>query len=121
MLKEAVIILKNMGYQTDLVDSNIGLIMETKQVQEKGAAAIVMTILSIGLASVDNDTTFMATFVARPSLRDQNSFFTRLTLQRIVFNSSNEATSVELIEDNDIYKIFYERLEASLFTEPDRI
>jgi len=56
-----------------------------------------------------------------PSRKNSDTFITRITFQHIIFNSDGEATSIELLRDKQIYKMFYERLEASMFIEPDKI
>ena len=117
LLKDSAVILENMGYKTDLVNTDIGLITATKLESEGGLASTVMSILSAGLAATNKDQVVRATFTVLPSKGRNNAFITRLKLQRIVFNSDGEATSAEPIMDEKIYKIFYERLEASLFIE----
>lgn len=121
LLKDGAVILENMGYTTDLMNPDIGLLTATKHEERKGTAAMVMTVLSAGLASTDKEQAYKATFTTMPSHDKQGAYITRLTLQRIVFNSDDEATSVELIKDAELYKLFYERLEASTFIEPDRL
>lgn len=121
LLKDGAVILGNMGYKTDLQNSDVGLLTATKQESRGGTAAMIMTILSAGLASTDKEQIFKATFTTMPSNGKNDAFITRLTLQRIVFNSDGEATSVEQLKDKDVYKMFYERLEASMFVEPDNI
>jgi hypothetical protein len=121
LLKDCSIILKNMGYSMDLMNPDIGLLTATKYEERRGAAAMFMTVLSAGLASTDKEQAYKATFTTMPAQDRRGAYLTRLTLQRIVFNSDDEATSVELIKDPDLYKLFYERLEASTFVEPDRL
>ena len=121
LMKDCAIILENMGYQTDLVDVDIGLITATKHESKGGFSSTMLSILSAGMASTDSDQVIKATFTAVPSNENGNAFVTRLTLQRLVFGSNGEATSVEQVADKDVYKIFYERLEASTFIEPDKI
>ena len=119
LLNDGALILQNMGYETDLINTDIGLITATKHEDGSGAAAIIMTILSAGLASTDKQQ--KATFTTTPLYGQSNGFVTRLTLQSIIFNSDGEAASVEPVKDKDFYKLFYERLEASMFIEPDKI
>jgi hypothetical protein len=121
LLKDAAVILENLGYKTDLVNTDIGLLTAAKREDDGGVASTVMSILSAGLASTNKDQVVRATFTAMPSKGRNDAFITRLKLQRIIFNSDGEATSVEPIKDEKTYKIFYERLEASLFVEADFI
>ena len=119
LLKDGAVILENMGYKSDLVNIDIGLITASKKASTGGFGSTVMSILSAGLASTDNEQVYRATFTTMPSSDREDAFITRLTLQRIVFNSDGEATSVEPVKDEDTFKIFYQRLEASTFIEPD--
>jgi hypothetical protein len=119
LLKDSAVILENMGYKTVLMNSELGLITATKQENNAGITTLIMSILSVGLASTDKEQVFRATFTTRPATGKSNAFITRLTLQRMVMNADGEASSVELLKDEDLYKMFYQRLEASTFIEPD--
>ena len=121
LIKDVAVILENMGYKTDLVNPDIGIVTATKHEQNGGFASMMMSVLSIGLTSSDKDTVTRATFTTMPARGRQGAFITRLTLQQMVLDSNGKASDVTTITDNDTYKIFYERLEASTFIEPDRI
>ena len=121
LLKDSTTILESMGYKTDIVNSDIGLITATKHEDKGGFSSTVISILSAGLASTDKDLVIKATFTAMPSKGSKDAFITRLTLQKMVLNSDGEASSVEQFLNLDVYKLFYERLEASTFAEMDRI
>ena len=121
LIKDSAVILENMGYKTDLVNPDIGIVTATKHEQNGGFASMMMSVLSIGLTSSDKDTVTRATFTTMPARGRQGAFITRLTLQQMVLDSNGKASDVTTITDNDTYKIFYERLEASTFIEPDRI
>ena len=119
LLKDATTILENMGYTSDVVNADIGLITATKGGSKGGFSSSIISVLSAGLASPDNEQVYKATFTTRPSTDRKNAIVTRLTLQRMVLNTKGEATEVELIKDKDTYNLFYQRLEASTFIEPD--
>jgi hypothetical protein len=121
LIKDVAVILENMGYKTDLVNPDIGLITATKHEGNGGFVSMIMSVLSAGLASSDKDTVSRATFTTMPAKGRGGATNTRLTLQQMVLDSDGEATSITTITDKDTYKIFYERLEASSFIEPDRI
>ena len=121
LIKDSAVILENMGYKTDLLNPDIGLVTATKHESDSGFVSTMVSVLSIGLASSDKDTITRATFTAMPAKGRQDAFITRLTLQQMVLDSNGEVSKVTTITDKDTYKIFYERLEASTFIEPDRI
>ena len=121
LLTDSASILNNMGYTTDLLNADVGLLTATQHKSEGGLGSTVVSILSAGLASKDKEQVFKDTFTAMPSHGRNDAFITRLTLQRLVFNSDGKATSVELITDKATFKLFYERLEAATFIEPDQI
>jgi len=121
LIKDSAVILENMGYKTDLLNPDIGLVTATKHESDSGFVSTMVSVLSIGLASSDKDTVTRATFTAMPAKGRQDAFITRLTLQQMVLDSNGEVSKVTTITDKDTYKIFYERLEASTFIEPDRI
>jgi hypothetical protein len=120
LLKEGATILENMGYQTDLMNTDVGLLTATKHKSKSGAGTMIMSILSAGLASTGEEQT-KAILTAMPPSDGSKDLIARLTLQHIVFESNGEAASVELIKDKDIYQLFYERLGAAMFIEPDKI
>ena len=121
LLKESTTILESMGYKTDIVNLDIGLITSTKHEDKGGFSSTVISILTAGLASTDKDQAIKATFTAMPSHGRKDALITRLTLQRMVFNSDGETSSVEQYLNLDVYKLFYDRLEASTFAEMDQI
>jgi hypothetical protein len=121
LIKDGAIILENMGYKTDLVNTDIGLVTATKHENDSGFVSTMVSVLSIGMASSDKDKVTRATFTTMPAKGRQDAFITRLTLQQMVLDSNGEVSNVTTITDKDTYKIFYERLEASTFIEPDRI
>jgi len=119
LLKDGAVILENMGYTIDLMQPDIGLVTATRHEEQSGTASMIMTILSAGLASSNDELVYKATFTSRPSPDNRSAYITRLTLQHMVMNSDGEATSIETIKDKDLFKLFYERLEASTFVESD--
>ena len=121
LLKESTTILESMGYKTDIENPDIGLITATKHEDKGGFSSTAISILTAGLASTDKDQAIKATFTAMPSHGRKDALITRLTLQRMVLNSDGEASSVEQYLNQDVYKLFYERLEASTFAEMDQI
>jgi hypothetical protein len=121
LIKDGAIILENMGYKTDLVNTDIGLVTATKHENDSGFVSTMVSVLSIGMASSDKDKVTRATFTTMPAKGRQDAFITRLTLQQMVLDSNGEVSNVTTITDKDTYKIFYERLEASTVIEPDRI
>ena len=121
LLKDGAAILENMGYNSDLMNMDLGLITATKETEASGFTSTMMSILSIGMASPDNNQVYKAIFTTRPFTERQDAFVARLTLQRIDLNSHGEADHVETIRDQDVYKLFFQRLEASTFIEPDHL
>jgi hypothetical protein len=120
LLTSCIEILENMGYKTEIVDTELGLVTATKNENHSGAKALLVSILSAGLASADEDQIIKATFITSPS-RTSDAYISRLTFHRMVFNSRGEVTGVELLRDKKMYSMFYERLSASVFIEPDNI
>lgn len=121
LLNDGADILRNMGYTTDLVNMDAGLVTASKSKSRKGALATLMSVLSAGLASSNKEQIDRATFTALPDKARGDAYVTRLTLQRMVIDSDGEASRVELVKDKDLFKFFFERLEASTFIEPDRL
>ena len=85
LIKDGAVILENMGYKTDLVNPDIGLVTATKHEDNGGFASMMMSVLSAGLASSGKDTLSRATFTTMPARGRAGAFITRLTLQQMVF------------------------------------
>ena len=121
LLKDGAVILENMGYKTEMVDPGLGLVTATKREENGGFVSTVMSVLSAGLASSGNQTLSQAAFTTLPAKDGKGAFITRLTLHKITLDSDGNPADAKMITDKDVYKIFYERLEASTFIEPDRL
>ena len=119
LLKDCAAILQNMGYKMDLHNADLGLLSATKESSSGGFASTMLSIFSAGLASPDKDQVYKATFTVTPTNDRGDAFLTRLTLQRMIVNSHGKTTEVELIKEKDFYNLFYQRLEAATFIEPD--
>ena len=64
--------------------------------------------------------------VTRPALASDgkprpDSEVIRITIQRIIWNESNQVTRIESIEDPKIYQDFFDRLSKSVFLEAQQI
>jgi hypothetical protein len=115
-------ILKDMGYTPEIVATDFGLVTAARIEVRNGLTSALMSLFGGGASpGIDKDLTLVATLTATASSNKDNVSIVRITFQHVVFDSDGEASSSELIRDGKIYKMFYERLEAAVFIEADKI
>ena len=113
-------ILKNMGFVPEKLDVNLGLIIASRN---EGGGRILAKVIAapfIGMTPTDKEVV-KATLVTTPSRRSKGAHIMRVTFHRITFNSDGEVNDVELLNDQKLYNIFFERLEMSLFIEANSL
>ncbi len=76
-------------------------------------------MLGGGYTPTDKEQLIRASLITRTS--DSGAILLRVTFQRIVWNTQNEITKIEAINDPLIYKEFFEKLSKSAFLEAQEI
>jgi len=65
--------------------------------------------------------TILLTLVVLPTLTEDGSFVTRVTLQRIIWDKQGRAKLRETIDDAEGYQQFFSKLSKSIFLEANSI
>ena len=122
ILSASVAILQDLGVKITEVEADLGLIVGEKMrdATEAGqvAGAILLAMLGAS-APVDQRQKIKFSLVTTP-LPDgagRGRWRVRLTIQRIVWNTHNQVSRIEPLNDAEIFAGFFDRLDKSLFLE----
>ncbi len=122
-------VLQDLGYTLENSETKLGVITASKQRDATNggeiAAAVFIALLGGGVMPVSQDQTIRVSLVVRPVQATQDSapvdsFFARITFQRIVRRTDN-STYAETLVDSDLYEGFFDSLSKSIFLEAQKI
>lgn len=122
ILSASVAILQDLGVKITEVESDLGLVtgekMRDATEPEQVIGAIFLAMLG-GSAAIDNRQKIKFSLVTTPlqSTGSGDRWRVRLTVQRIVWNTDNQVSRVEALNDAEIFSGFFEKLDKSLFLE----
>ena len=119
-------VLQDLGFNLDESETRLGLIVASKQrsAVEAGQVAGAMLLALLGVAPVwDRSQRIRVCLVTRPASEDPEarSHFVRVTFQRIVWDTNNNVSRIEAIEEPEIYQQFFDKLAESVFLEAQKI
>ncbi|HPB39139.1 MAG TPA: hypothetical protein PK125_13400 [Syntrophorhabdus sp.] len=112
-------LLQDLGFGIDESETELGVLVGSKTRSAENAGqivgAVILAILIGAYMPTDRDQVMRACIVTKPS--EENHCSVRVTFQRIVFNSRNEVSCREFINDPEIYRDFFEKLSKAIFLE----
>ena len=118
-------VLQDLGFNLDEAEAPLGLIVASKNRSAlEPASATVKRLLDIFLdieMEIDDEQRIRASLVSRPVPNEVESWFVRVTFQRIVWTTENEISRREELDDPQLYQKFFERLSKSVFLEAHSI
>lgn len=118
-------VLQDLGFNIDESETRLGIIVASKDRSAVSggqvAGAVILALLGAPTA-IDKTQKTRVSLVARPAsmASDTNAssgHLVRVTFQRIVWNTQNQVSRIESIEDALIYQEFFEKLSKSVFLE----
>jgi hypothetical protein len=132
LLSASADVLQDLGFNIDESETRLGVIVASKDrsavTGSQVVGAILLALATLGSGTMDIDTTqkFRVSLVTRPAIAQDgaalaNTQLLRITIQRIVRNSSGTVTRIESIEEPEIYEEFFEKLSKSVFLEVQQI
>ena len=125
MLVACAGVLQDLGFVLDETESELGLIVASKRRDAKDAKQIAMVIFLALLGipgEMDQEQSIRVSLVSRPVTADSNnSYFVRVTFQRIVWTDQKSISKREAIMEPAIYQEFYDKLSKSIFLEAQKI
>lgn len=129
LLTAAAGVLQDLGFNIDESETKLGVIVASKDRSAFNAAQIAGAVAAalFGVyAPVDKTQKIRASLVTRPAQASDgapmpDSQLIRITIQRVIWNTQNQVTRIEAIEEPLIYQEFFERLSKSIFLEAQQI
>lgn len=122
ILAACVAILQDLGVKITEVETDLGLIVGEKmrdaREPEQIAGAIFLALFGAS-TPVDDRQKIKFSLVTTPvsSASGGTRWQVRLTIQRIVWNTQNQVSRIEPLNDVDIFVGFFDKLDKSLFLE----
>jgi len=125
LLAASAAVLQDLGFNLDETEAGLGVIVASKQrsAHVAGAAKLAKLLdwfLDIEL-EVDKEQRIRASLVSRPAGTPEASFLVRVTFQRIVWNTRNEISKQQALNEPELYQKFFDRLSKSVFLEAHSI
>jgi hypothetical protein len=118
-------VLQDLGFNIDESEVELGLIVASKRILagDPGVSQ-VMKLLEIFAdieITVDRDQRIRVSLVSWPVSGADEEHFVRVTFQRVVWNTENDISKRETLDDPILYREFFERLSKSVFLEAHSI
>ena len=114
-------VLQDLGFNIDESETSLGLIVASKRqsASDPGIERFVnlLEIFADVEIPVDRDQRIRASLVSRPVVDTDDAFLVRVTFQRIVWNTDNDITKRQTLDDPALYQQFFDRLSKSVFLE----
>jgi hypothetical protein len=118
-------VLQDLGFNLDESEVELGLIVASKrQSASDPGVSQVMKLLEIFAdieITVDRDQRIRVSLVSWPVPGADEEHFVRVTFQRVVWNTENDISKRETLDDPILYREFFERLSKSVFLEAHSI
>lgn len=129
LLTAAAGVLQDLGFNIDESETKLGVIVASKDRSAFNAAQIAGAVAAalFGVYTpVDKTQKIRVSLVTRPALASDGAALPdtqliRITIQRVVWNTQNQVTRIESIEEPLIYQEFFDRLSKSIFLEVQQI
>jgi len=111
-------VLQDLGFQIDESETRLGVIVASKSRDATETGQIVGSIVVAIVFGVhmptDKHQKIRASLVTRP-VDNGSDVAVRITFQRLVWNTQNNLSKIEGINDPKVYQEFFEKLSQSVF------
>jgi hypothetical protein len=122
-------VLQDLGFNIDESETRLGVIVASKDRSAVSSGQVLGAVLLALLGAypdIDKTQKVRVSVVTRPALAEggaplANTQLIRITIQRIVTNTSGTVTRIESIEEPKIYQEFFDKLSKSVFLEVQQI
>jgi hypothetical protein len=125
LLSSSAAVLQDMGYALDESNAKLGVLTASKQADATSGAqvagAVVLALLGGGATPIDKEQKIRICLVVNENLSDKKSSISRITFQRIVWNTQGQISRVETIKEPELYQGFFAKLSKSVFLEAHQI
>jgi len=117
LLTSAALLLQDLGYTINESEVSCGLIVASRDRDVTDAGQVIgsifLAILTGAATPVDRNQKVLASCVTRPI--DDKRIAVRITFQHMVWNTNNQLTKCDQINDAEIYQEFFSKLSKSVF------
>ena len=120
ILAASASLLQDLGFNLDESETDLGLIVASKERDATEAGQVIGAILMQALAgygAYDTQQKVRASVVTSPCGEKNERTCSRVTFQRIVWNNYGSISRLERINDPEIYQDFFEKLSKAIFLE----
>jgi hypothetical protein len=121
--------LQDLGFNLDESETELGVLVASKKRSARDArqvaAALLLEILGWDMET-DEKQKIRASLVTRPAPAAGAagvgaSHFVRITFQRVVWDTANDVSRIERLDEPALYQGFFERLSKSVFLEAHKL
>ena len=121
ILSASAAVLQDLGFNLDESETDLGVIVTSKERDATEVRQVVGAILVGVLFGVnqpwDKTQKIRVSLVTRPVGDPGSRIAVRITFQRLVWNTNNQLSKIEAIDDASIYQEFFDKLSKSVFLE----
>lgn len=125
MLMAVASLLQDTGFTLDESETDLGLIVASKNrdATDTGdiVASITLSILTGSQVPMDDEQRMRASVVTRPLGDDGGRIAVRVTFQRTVWDTQGNISHNHAMTNPDLYAEFFEKLSKSVFLEAHQI
>jgi hypothetical protein len=123
LLAASAHLLQDLGFNLDESEVELGVVVASKDrdATEAGqvAASILLALLGVAMPW-DDEQKIRASIITR-ELKERNGYAVRLTMQRIVWNTQNQISKTEPLDDPKMYQEFFAKLSKAVFLEAQEL
>ena len=123
LLAASAHLLQDLGFNLDESEVELGVVVASKDrdATEAGQVAASLLLALLGVAMPwDDEQKIRASIITR-ELKERNGYAVRLTMQRIVWNTQNQISKTEPLDDPEMYQEFFAKLSKAVFLEAQEL
>lgn len=124
LISASAALLQDLGFNLDESEVSLGLVVGSKDrdATEAGqvAASLLLAVLIGAAVPWDEKQKIRASVVTR-ELEGRNGYALRLTMQRIVWNTQEQISRTEPLDEPEIYQEFFGKLSKAVFLEAQEL
>jgi hypothetical protein len=123
LLAASAHLLQDLGFNLDESEVELGVVVASKDrdATEAGQVAASLLLALLGVAMPwDDEQKIRASIITR-ELKERNGYAVRLTMQRIVWNTQNQISKTEPLDDPKMYQEFFAKLSKAIFLEAQEL
>lgn len=126
ILLASAAVMQDLGFNIDESETNLGVLVGSKNrsAYEAGqvAAAVAFALLGGGTLPIDSKQKLRLSLIVSPATKsNEKSHMVRVTFQRVVWDTQNNVSKIEGLDDPVMYQEFFDRLSQSVFLEGQKI